>query len=139
MPDDVPGIERALYVAVRHRRRADYVARAYCDKPRFGKPSPAFEAAVEAGLPGVSALIEPCRELARDAATEVPITVTMLIQIDPTGRPWLVAPASLDIEPGSYALTDAIECVTRRLEATSFPAPGSEVTVSIPIEIAARK
>jgi hypothetical protein len=133
--DEVPAIERALYVAVRHRRRAAYVVRGHCERPKGGEPNAAFVAAAEAGFAGVPARIEPCRELARAAAGEAPITLTMLVHIDATGRPWLVAPATLEIEPGKYAQTDALECVTRRLEETTFPAPGAEVTVSIPIEI----
>jgi hypothetical protein len=135
LPDEVPAIDRALYVATRHRRRATYVVRGHCKKLDGGEPSAAFVAAARAGFVEVPARIEPCRALARAAATDAPTTTTMLVHLDPTGRPWLVAAAHLEIEPGRFALTDALECVTRRLETTTFPAPGASVTVSIPIEI----
>ncbi|MDB4994160.1 MAG: hypothetical protein JWM74_1592 [Myxococcaceae bacterium] len=137
-PEETPAIERALYVALQHRRRAVHVLHAFC-APEIStrEATQAFRVSALAGFPHLRELIQPCRALAMRAGAERPGTIELLVHVHADGRPWLVAPAVFDFEPGEYALTDAVECLVRRLETTSFPPPKSDVTLSIPIELPA--
>ncbi len=137
-PEETPAVERALYVALRHRRRGVHALHAFCApaiSPR--EATQAFRVSALAGFPHLRDLIQPCRALAMRAGAERPGTIELLVHIHPDGKPWLVAPAVFDFEPGEYTRTDAVECLVRRLETTTFPPPASDVTLSIPIELPA--
>jgi hypothetical protein len=140
LADEPRAIARALYVAVQLRHRGAIVARGHCGpQPDRGNPSAQWQAAALAGFDESSASILPCAELATAAAAESPGERLVLVHLRPDGRPWLVAPASLDLEPDRWAVTDALYCIIRRLEETTYPAPGVEVTMSLPFELTPRR
>jgi hypothetical protein len=94
-----------------------------------------MRAAVEEIASGLTS----CRALVRAAAQSQPeaVPLLVLVELDARGCPELVAPAFLDVAPGTFALTDALHCLMKRLEQASYPAVGAPVVLPFHIDVEA--